>query len=135
MNTAIPSDHSVIPSGCERISSAQNPKIKNLLLLQEKSRARREQGLFVVEGRRELQHCLDAGFAIDTLFVSEEFVDSIGPNTAVSSGTKHVIPDAQHVIPDLIRNLSPKAACPRRTGRFFASSSETEKNNRRGVVL
>ena len=67
----------VIPSECERISSAQNPKIKNLLLLQEKSRARREQGLFVVEGRRELQHCLEAGFEIDTLFVSEEMADQI----------------------------------------------------------
>ena len=32
----------------ERLSSPQNPKIKNLLLLQEKSKARREQGLFVV---------------------------------------------------------------------------------------
>ena len=39
----------------ETITSAQNPKIKNLLLLQEKSKARREQGLFVVEGRRELE--------------------------------------------------------------------------------
>ena len=67
----------VIPSECERISSAQNPKIHNLLLLQEKSRARREQGLFVVEGRRELQHCLEAGFEIDTLFVLEEMADQI----------------------------------------------------------
>ena len=53
----------------EIITSAQNPKIKNLLLLQEKSKARREQGLFVVEGRRELEHCLEAGFTIRTLFV------------------------------------------------------------------
>ena len=56
----------------ETITSAQNPKIKNLLLLQEKSRARREQGLFVVEGRRELEHCLGAGFAIRTVFVCPE---------------------------------------------------------------
>jgi len=53
----------------EIITSAQNPKIKNLLLLQEKSKARREQGLFVVEGRRELEHCLEAGFTVRTLFV------------------------------------------------------------------
>ena len=53
----------------EQITSAQNPKIKNLLLLQEKSKARREQGLFVVEGRRELEHCLEAGYTIRTLFV------------------------------------------------------------------
>jgi len=56
----------------ETITSAQNPKIKNLLLLQEKSKARREQGLFVVEGRRELEHCLRAGFIIRTLFVCPE---------------------------------------------------------------
>ena len=53
----------------ETITSAQNPKIKNLLLLQEKSKARREQGLFVVEGRRELEHCLEAGFQVRTVFV------------------------------------------------------------------
>ena len=56
----------------ETITSAQNPKIKNLLLLQEKSKARREQGLFVVEGRRELEHCLEAGFQVRTVFVCPE---------------------------------------------------------------
>ena len=56
----------------ESITSAQNPKIKNLLLLQEKSKARREQGLFVVEGRRELEHCLEAGFRVRTVFVRPE---------------------------------------------------------------
>jgi TrmH family RNA methyltransferase len=53
----------------EIITSAQNPKVRNLLLLQEKSKARREQGLFVVEGRRELEHCLEAGFTVRTVFV------------------------------------------------------------------
>ena len=61
----------------ETITSAQNPKIKNLLLLQEKSRARREQGLFVVEGRRELEHCLSAGFTVRTLFVCPEIADGL----------------------------------------------------------
>lgn len=56
----------------EQITSASNPKIKNLLLLQEKSRARREQGLFVVEGRRELEHCIEAGFNVRTLFICPE---------------------------------------------------------------
>lgn len=56
----------------ETITSAQNPKIKELLALQEKSRARREKRLFVVEGRRELGHCIDAGFRVRTLFVCRE---------------------------------------------------------------
>ena len=56
----------------ETITSAQNPKIKELLALQEKSRARREKRLFVVEGRRELGHCIDAGFRVRKLFVCRE---------------------------------------------------------------
>ena len=49
----------------ELITSPSNPKINRLLALQQKSSARRERGLFVVEGQRELQHCIDAGFEID----------------------------------------------------------------------
>ena len=64
----------------ELITSAQNPKIKNLLSLQEKSRTRREQGLFVVEGRRELAHALEAGFRPHTVFVCPELAgDSVFP--------------------------------------------------------
>jgi TrmH family RNA methyltransferase len=53
------------------LSSTQNPRIKKLLALQQKSALRRETGLFVVEGRREIQHCIEAGYEIDTLFVRE----------------------------------------------------------------
>ena len=52
----------------EQITSPSNPKVKQLLALQQKSSERRERGLFVVEGRRELQHCLDAGFEVDSIF-------------------------------------------------------------------
>ena len=54
------------------ITSAQNPRIKHLLLLQQKSQQRRREGLFVVEGVRELQHCIEGGFEIESLFVNEE---------------------------------------------------------------
>ncbi len=55
----------------ETITSVHNPRIKQLLLLQQKSAERRKTGLFVVEGQRELQHCIDAGFEIDTVFESQ----------------------------------------------------------------
>ena len=58
----------------ETVTSGQNPKIKELLALQEKSRARREKGLFVVEGRREIGHCLDAGYRARALFVCPEII-------------------------------------------------------------
>ena len=56
------------------ITSVQNPKIKRLMLLQQKSVERRKAGLFVVEGLRELLHCIKAGYEIDTLFYCLELM-------------------------------------------------------------
>jgi rRNA methylases len=50
------------------LESAQNPKIKQLLTLIEKPKARRESGLFVVEGIREFTAALAAGFIPQSLF-------------------------------------------------------------------
>ena len=60
----------------EYISSAQNPKVKHLLALQEKSRLRRSEGLFVVEGLREVRHALEAGFEADSLFICPEIFEA-----------------------------------------------------------
>ena len=54
------------------ISSMQNPRVKRLMALGQKSAERRRSHLFVVEGRRELSHCIDAGLTIDTLVVCRE---------------------------------------------------------------
>ena len=56
----------------ETVTSAQNPKIKELLSLREKSSLRREKSLFIVEGRREVEHALQAGFKARTLFFCPE---------------------------------------------------------------
>ena len=58
----------------ESITSAQNAKIKTLMELQEKSKARRKEGLFVVEGRRELEHCIASGYAVHTVFICKEIL-------------------------------------------------------------
>ncbi len=77
----------------ETITSAQNPKIKNLLLLQEKSKARREQGLFVVEGARELSHCLEAGYTVKTIFICPAIADGLTEEGVVSQISGHPRPD------------------------------------------
>ena len=58
----------------ETITSAQNRKIKAILALGEKSRLRRENGLFIVEGRREILHCINSGFEIRSLFSCPEII-------------------------------------------------------------
>lgn len=60
------------------ITSSQNPKIKELIALQQKSSERRKSGLFVLEGLRELQHCMSAGFSADSVFVCPDILGN-GP--------------------------------------------------------
>lgn len=73
----------------ETVTSAQNPKIKELLALQEKSKLRREKGLFAVEGRRELEHCLNAGYRARTLFVCGEIISAEDLDTIVRLAEKN----------------------------------------------
>ena len=73
--------------GNEIISSVQNPRIKQLLSLQQKSSERRKSGLFVVEGQRELQHCIDAGLQIGTLFWCPEMAPKFQLSTLNSQLT------------------------------------------------
>ena len=49
------------------ITSTHNPKVKSLLAL-EKSRERRRQQLFIVEGKKEIGMALQAGYKIGNLF-------------------------------------------------------------------
>ena len=46
------------------ITSVQNARIKHVVALQQKSSLRREEGLFVVEGQREIEHCLEGGYEV-----------------------------------------------------------------------
>jgi TrmH family RNA methyltransferase len=59
------------------ISSTQNPLIKQLLLLKEKSRARKKSGQFLIEGKRELSLAIKGGYKVETvLFYPELFSES-----------------------------------------------------------
>ncbi len=57
----------------EKITSVQNPKIKNLKKL-DKASERRQQNLILIEGLREVVLALRAGYEIAELFVCEELV-------------------------------------------------------------
>ncbi len=56
----------------EKLTSTQNPRIKHVLLLQQKAQERRKTGLFVLEGQRELERATARGYQIQTLFVCPE---------------------------------------------------------------
>ena len=58
----------------EIITSAQNAKVKLLQQLQQKSQERRKHRLFVVEGRREVERCVEKGYRLDTVFCCPEIL-------------------------------------------------------------
>ena len=53
------------------ITSLQNARVKRLVQLQQKSSERRRSGLFVVEGQRELMHCVEAGYEVEEVYMVE----------------------------------------------------------------
>ena len=73
--------------GENKISSLQNTKVKQLVALQQKSSERRKQGVFVVEGIRELQHCLNAGYTINSIFFCPELTDTGALSSLLSEST------------------------------------------------
>ena len=59
----------------KQISSIQNPFIKSLILLQEKSKARKQSGQFIIEGKREIELALKGGYQLDTILFLPEIMD------------------------------------------------------------
>jgi len=56
----------------EKILSAQNSRIKNLQKVFIKSKERKKQNLFVIEGARELSLALEGAYSLDSVFICPE---------------------------------------------------------------
>lgn len=57
------------------ISSTHNPRIKHLMALQQSSQLRRREQRIVVEGARELMHCINNKFNVETVFFCPSLFD------------------------------------------------------------
>lgn len=70
----------------KQITSSQNPFIKSLLLLQEKSKARKQSGTFLIEGKREFELALKGGYEVATvLFIPEMISETEIKNLSAKS--------------------------------------------------
>jgi TrmH family RNA methyltransferase len=56
------------------IASIQNPFIKSLVLLQEKSKARKQSGTFLIEGKREIEIARKGGYEMETILFLPELI-------------------------------------------------------------
>lgn len=71
----------------KQITSAQNPYIKSLLLLQEKAKARKQTGTFLIEGKREILLAIKGGYQINTLLFYSELITEKEINNLVQNTT------------------------------------------------
>ena len=60
----------------KQITSAQNPFIKSLVLLQEKAKARKQSGTFLIEGMREIELAIKGKYEIETFLFLPELVSN-----------------------------------------------------------
>jgi len=58
----------------KQITSIQNPFIKSLVQLQEKAKARRQSGTFLIEGKREIELAIKGKYEIETLLFLPELI-------------------------------------------------------------
>ena len=59
----------------EKITSLQNPRIKQVVMLQQKSKERIEHNLIVIEGCREIRWAIEAGFKAKSVFFCHELLN------------------------------------------------------------
>ncbi|PZD79457.1 RNA methyltransferase [Mesonia sp. K7] len=74
----------------KKIESLQNKTIKHLLQLQAKSKLRRKENLFVIEGKREISLALDAKYQFETLLFCSDFI------------SENELKDYQNVVKEMI---------------------------------
>lgn len=59
----------------KQITSAQNPFIKSLVQLQEKAKARKQSGTFLIEGKREIELAVKGNYEIETILICNEVIE------------------------------------------------------------
>lgn len=72
------------------ITSFQNPLIKQIVLLQEKSRERRKKGSFVIEGIREISLAIKGNYQMQTLLYCPKIISEADISTFTKSLSEEV---------------------------------------------
>jgi TrmH family RNA methyltransferase len=98
------------------ITSPQNPKIKNILAL-EKARERKDQNLFVIEGRKELTLAVEGHYKITSVFFCPEIIQ---PEKLLS-----IVKQEQLLIP-VEQNVFTKIAYRESTGGVIALAEQKQ---------
>lgn len=69
----------------KEIKSIQNPYVKGLLQLKDKSRNRKKSGLFLIEGKREISLALKGGYTLETILFYPELFSEEQVNNLITN--------------------------------------------------
>lgn len=69
----------------KHITSAQNPAVKRLLQLQEKSRFRKKERGFIIEGLREITLAISGDYTITEMYIKESHLEDASTVTLIDS--------------------------------------------------
>ena len=72
----------------KQITSIQNPFIKSLVQLQEKAKARKQSGTFLIEGKREIELAIKGGYIINTILFLPEIISQKDLNKFIANLSK-----------------------------------------------
>lgn len=86
----------------KQITSIQNPFIKSLVLLQEKAKARKQSGTFLIEGKREIELALKGNYEIETIL----FLPEIISESQITKLTNNKIFDLIEISKDIYQKLA-----------------------------
>jgi TrmH family RNA methyltransferase len=80
----------------KQITSAQNPFIKSLVLLQEKAKARKQSGTFLIEGIREIELAIKGNYELETILICPELTD-LSNNLIIQKSNNPIIEISKEV--------------------------------------
>jgi TrmH family RNA methyltransferase len=107
------------------ITSLQNPLIKNIVLLSEKARERRQQGLFVAEGLIELSMAFSSGLQAEQLL----FDPQVTPTTAIDALLQAAMVAPSEIIEvnrTVMEKIAYRANVPNAVGVFLQPKKHLE---------
>jgi TrmH family RNA methyltransferase len=81
----------------KQITSSQNSFVKSLIQLQEKAKARKESGTFLIEGIREIELAIKGNYKIETILFLPELVSETQLKKIVQSSAVDIIEISKEV--------------------------------------
>jgi len=106
----------------KKITSNKNKLIRNVILLQSKSRERKKQNLIVIEGRKEIELAFQSGINVKQLLYCNEIISS----SEVQKMFENLSNDIQYF--EVSRDVFSKISYRETTGGLVAIAETPEKN-------